>query len=228
MGQPSEVIRQSIAFLLKEEAAPRHPYWPGGKSGITIGVGWDIGQHTDQELTAAWADLPAADRERLLAAVGITGAPARALLPPLSGVMIPPEISRAVLSRSVQKEWYARTLRVFPGADALPTEVQVALLSVLFNRGTGTGHEPDWLHAIEVDPRWEMREIRRDVRDRDLFALYAHLDTMKRLWEGSGPRGLPIRRRSEGHLIKPYVDQQLAWEALQAKARDAGQPPCSP
>jgi hypothetical protein len=74
------------------------------------------------------------------------------------------------------------------------------------------GHEPDWRFAKDVDSRWEFREVRRDVQEADLFAIYTHLGTMKRLWEKSGGRGLRIRRRDEQALIRPYVDRQLEWE----------------
>ena len=228
IGQPQDVIQQSIAFLLQEEAMPPHPYWPAGKSGVTIGVGWDIGQHTVAELASTWADLDRGDRSRLEAAAGITGPPAGALLASLKSLSIPASISRKVLSQSVRAEWYPRTLKIFPGAEALPAEVQVALVSVLFNRGPGVGREPDWANATQVDARWEIREIRIDVRDRDMFALYAHLDTMKRLWEEAGPRGVPLRRRAEGHLVKPYVDQQLQWGELQNTLKASGRPQCPP
>jgi hypothetical protein len=150
------------------------------------------------------------------------------LLATLKSISIPTAISRKVLSRSVTVEWYPRTLKLFPGVDVLPTEVQVALVSVLFNRGPGVGREPDWANATQVDARWEIRELRIDVRDRDMFALYAHLDTMKRLWEKTGPRGVPLRRRAEGHLVKPYVDQQLHWEQLQNTLKTSGRPQCQP
>ena len=59
-----------------------------------------------------------------------------------------------------------------------------------------------------------------------MFAIYAHLGTMKRLWEVPGPRGLLLRRRDEQALIRPYVDQQLRWEENRNKLKDAGLPPC--
>src|ERR1041385_2902068 len=94
----------------------------------------------------------------------------------------------------------------------MPAEAQVVLVSLVFNRGTSMGREPDWRFAREVDRRWEFRELRRDVREGNLFGIYAHLGTMKRLWEKPGHHGLRIRRRDEQALIRPYVDKQLAWE----------------
>jgi len=69
------------------------------------------------------------------------------------------------------------------------------------------GKDADWSTATEVDRRWEMRRMQADVAAADMFAIYAHLGTMKRLWETAGPRGLLLRRRDEQALIRPFVKQ---------------------
>jgi hypothetical protein len=56
-GNREAVLERSADFLIKAEDLPTHPYWPGGESGITIGVGWDLGQHSESELLRAWATL---------------------------------------------------------------------------------------------------------------------------------------------------------------------------
>ncbi len=68
--------------------------------------------------------------------------------------------------------------------------------------------------------------MQADVKSADIYAIYIHLGTMKRLWETAGPRGLPIRRRDEQALIRPYVNQQLKWEENRDKLKQAGLPPC--
>jgi len=110
--------------------------------------------------------------------------------------------------------------------ERLPAEVQVVFISVVFNRGASMGGDPDWRTAKEVDRRWEMRRLRADVEDADMFAIYAHLGTMKRIWETSGPRGLALRRRDEQALIRPYVNQQLRWDENRERLKKEGLPPC--
>jgi hypothetical protein len=88
-------------------------------------------------------------------------------------------------------------VQLFPGPERLPAEAQVVFISVVFNRGASMGHDPDWLTAKEVDRRFEMRRLQADVKSADMFAIYAHLGTMKRLWKTAGPRGLPLRRCDE-------------------------------
>jgi hypothetical protein len=109
----------------------------------------------------------------------------------------------------------------------LPTEAQVVFISVVFNRGPSMGHDPDWSTAKEVDRRFEMRRMQDDVERADIYAIYIHLGTMKRPRETAGRSGLPIRRREEQALIRPYVNQQLKWEENRDKRKAAGLPPCA-
>ena len=211
-GSESEVIVKAAEFLTKAEAVQIHPYWPGGICGVTLGIGWDLGYHNVSELHREWAQLGEADLHRLEVAAGTKGAPARALIEPLKSIDVPADVSRHVLETSLHTYYYPFAAGHFPGLQQLPAEAQVVLISLIFNRGISMGHEPDWRFAKEVDSRWEFRELRRDVQDSDLFAIYTHLGTMKRVWETSGGRGLRIRRRDEQALIRPYVDKQLQWE----------------
>ena len=212
VGSQSEVVAKSAAFLIKVETLQVHPYWPGGVSGVTLGVGWDIGYHDPAELRRIWAALGKDALERLDMAAGKKGEAAHAVIAQLKSIDVPAEISKQVLSDSLNGYYYPFITGHFSGLASLPAEAQVVLISLVFNRGVSMGHEPDWRFSKEVDSRWEFRELRRDVQEADLFAIYTHLGTMKRLWEKSGGRGLRIRRRDEQALIRPYVDKQLEWE----------------
>jgi hypothetical protein len=225
-GALRDVIEKAKAFLLKAEALPPHPYWPGGSSGITIGVGWDVGYHTAETIPETWGELGTETIARLQRAAGKKGTAADRVLPEVRSLNIPRGIAVDVLERSLRDEYYPLVSRLFPGLDRLPTEAQVVFLSVVFNRGPSMGHDPDWKTAKEVDRRWEMRRMRADVERGDIFGIYAHLGTMKRLWEQAGPRGLPIRRRDEQALIRPLVNQQLRWEEEREKLKAAGLPHC--
>jgi hypothetical protein len=211
-GSEGDVVAKAAEFLTKAETVQQRPYWPGGISGVTLGIGWDMGYHSRPDFHRVWAALGAIRIEKLETAAGKKGAAAQALIAQLKSITVPADISRQVLLTSLHEYYYPFVTEHFPSLNQLPAEAQVVLISLVFNRGVSMGHEPDWRLAKEVDRRWEFRELRKDVNDRDLFAIYAHLGTMKRLWETSGPRGLRIRRRDEQALIRPYVDQQLKWE----------------
>jgi len=225
-GSMDAVIATASRFLVKAEAVPPHPYWPGGSSGVTLGVGWDVGYHTPDAIADTWKDLGPDRVAQLQRAAGKKGRAAATVVSALRSLTVPRDVSIAILTRSLREEYYPLIIRLFPGVEHLPTEAQVVFLSVVFNRGPSMGHDPDWKTAKDVDRRWEMRRMRNDVQRRDLFAIYVHLGTMKRLWEQSGPRGLPIRRRDEQALIRPLVNQQLRFEESQDKLKQAGVPPC--
>ena len=225
-GSRDDVTRKAAAFLIKSEAVPPHPYWPGGTSGVTLGVGWDAGYHSRAELRETWAALGADALALLDSTAGKKGPEARALMPQLRAIEVPRSLSIQVLDRSLNDDYYPLVVQLFPGLERLPAEAQVVFISVVFNRGPSLGHDPDWSTAKEVDRRFEMRRMQGDVESADMFAIYAHLGTMKRLWETAGPRGLPIRRRDEQALIRPYVNQQLKWEENREKLKQAGLPPC--
>jgi hypothetical protein len=211
-GSEGDVVSKAAEFLIKIETVQQHPYWPGGISGVTIGIGWDLGYHSRAALRREWAAVGATKLEQLETAAGKTGTAAHGLIAQLKSITVPADISKQVFLNSLHGYYYPFVTDHFPGLKQLPAEAQVVLISLVFNRGVSMGHEPDWRLAKEVDKRWEFRELRGDIKGGDMFAIYAHLGTMKRLWEKSGPRGLRIRRRDEQALIRPYVDQQLKWE----------------
>jgi hypothetical protein len=225
-GSQEEVTKKAADFLIKVEDVPQHPYWPQGTSGVTLGVGWDAGYHSRAELKEMWAALGPDVLARIEEAAGKKGRAAQALIPELRVIEIPRSVSIQVLTRSLNEHYYPFVLQLFPGLERLPAEVQVVFISVVFNRGASMGGDPDWKTAKEVDRRWEMRRLRVDVEDADMFAIYAHLGTMKRLWETSGPRGLGLRRRDEQALIRPYVNQQLRWDENRERLKKKGLPPC--
>ena len=45
-GRRDQTLKLAADFLVAAESLPKHPYWPNGNSGITIGVGWDLGYHS--------------------------------------------------------------------------------------------------------------------------------------------------------------------------------------
>src|SRR5690349_18206884 len=99
-GSKEEVLSKATEFLTKVETVQEHPYWPGKTSGVTLGIGWDAGYHTEAELRRVWADLGTTALDRLSIAVGKKGAQAKALIPGLNAVRVPAPVSRAVLVNS--------------------------------------------------------------------------------------------------------------------------------
>ena len=68
----------------------RNPEWPGEASGITIGVGWDLGHTPATETSRAWAPhLDAATLAMLVSVSGRKGAAAQEVLPHVRHLVVP-------------------------------------------------------------------------------------------------------------------------------------------
>ena len=53
------------------------PTWPGEASGVTIGVGFDLGYNTESQVQEAWSSLADSSLELLKGSIGVRGESAR-------------------------------------------------------------------------------------------------------------------------------------------------------
>ena len=67
----------------------KNPVWPGEQSGVTIGVGYDLGYVNKTEFSEDWKDLPKEIFDRLYKVVGIKGYNAKNLIRGLKDITIP-------------------------------------------------------------------------------------------------------------------------------------------
>lgn len=170
--------------------------WPGGASGITIGLGYDLGYESAGDFEKDWkALLGAGDFTTLCQVVGLKGADAQAKAPGLKTIKIKSaDAEQVFLERSVPK-YQALTQQAFPGVDALPADAQGALFSLVYNRGT----------SMNGDSRKEMRAIRDAVPNGNLQEIANQLRAMKRLWVNKGLDGLLKRRDAEADLVESCI-----------------------
>jgi hypothetical protein len=168
------------------------PTWPGGESGVTIGIGYDLGYTPRSRFHADWHMLPQDAAARLAAVIGVKGLPARERAKRLADLNVPWAWAFEVFERSTIPFWTEATRRAFPGVEALPWDAYSALVSLVFNRGP----------AMQGERRREMREIREAVPNHDLPRIAKALRAMKRLWRGKGLDGLLARREAEARLVE--------------------------
>lgn len=170
--------------------------WPGGESGITIGIGYDLGYESLDDFEKDWKPcLGDTDFTTLTQVCGLKGAQAQAKASALKTIKIKNSDAQQVfLERSVPK-YQAQTQQAFPGVDNLPADAQGALFSLVYNRGT----------SMNGDSRKEMRAIRDAVPNGDLKEIANQLRAMKRLWEGKGLAGLLKRRDAEADLVESCI-----------------------
>jgi GH24 family phage-related lysozyme (muramidase) len=107
-------------------------------------------------------------------------------------VVIPKGAATDVFHGYTLPKEYEKTMKAFPGARNLHPDVQGALVSLVYNRGT----------AMDGDRFREMRDIRGCVASGDIRGIAAALRRMKRLWERKGLGGLLRRRDAEADLVE--------------------------
>jgi len=171
----------------------RYPTWPGEASGVTIGVGYDLGYNTRTTIRNDWsAHLNESLIERLVRCAGKTGIQARDAHASVGDIPVPWSAALAVYENVTIPKFWQKTLRVFPGVDEVHPNCQGALLSLVFNRG----------ESLRGDRRREMRAIRDLVPTKDYREIASQIRLMKRLWLGTSiERGMSRRRDAEADLV---------------------------
>jgi hypothetical protein len=179
----------------------RHPIWPRGRSGITIGIGYDVGYVTKEVLARDWsAYLPQADLNTLSQACGVTGDNASALLQRLAPVDIPYADAHAVFI-DVSVTGYTRlTVRSLANTEALHPDSLGALVSLVYNRGASFERAGERYR--------EMRAIRAAMQAQAFADIPAQIRSMKRIWTGEPhSAGLVKRRELEARLFEQGLAQ---------------------
>ena len=208
----SEVTSQ--AFYIKNY---QRPEWPGEQSGVTIGIGYDVGQNSREQFRADWGGkLPEAMLKALERCCGVTGPAAKPLAAALrKTVIVPWDVALDVFSNKDVPRYLAICRRALPGFDKLPPDCKGAILSLVFNRGASFGKAGDRYR--------EMRAIKAAIASGKLDAIPAQLRSMKRIWPNS--RGLRDRRDAEAALFeKGLASQRASFMAAPLESEDTGRP----
>jgi hypothetical protein len=210
---PASLSPAALQLILDQEVGGGRQYynrfllrpdWPGESSGVTIGIGYDLGYNTPSQIRSDWADLPPDVRDRLAAWSGISGTSAQHGKAALHDITVNwDEASKVFLAITVPR-WIRATCATFPGAENLPPDAFGSLVSVVFNRGT----------SLDGPRRREMRNIAQLCQmapdttvDATLTGIAAELRSMKRLWPDT--RGLRDRREAEAVLVEKSVPASI-------------------
>lgn len=184
----------------------KNPTWPGEQSGVTIGIGYDVGYVNKSEFSNDWKDLPKEAAERLYRVVGVKGYQAKELARRLKDIIIPWELSVKVFMNKTVKKFYDLTQKTFPNFDKLPEDAKGGLVSLVFNRGA----------ALEGDRRREMKAIRdimaraANFDEKTLAQIADQIRKMKRIWiGGSIEKGMSRRRDAEAKIIEEALSNVI-------------------
>lgn len=167
---------------------------PGGASGPTIGIGYDLGHQTRGDIAKAWAFHP--DVAILMQGSGIIGeAPCAAFRAKYRTVYVLYDDARRVFIESTLPVYEAGARRALSdGWALLPPDAQGSNVSLGYNRG--------W--SMSGERNREKRAIRSDcVPKGDLPCNALQLRAMCRIWAGTpNAKGLCARRNDEAKLLE--------------------------
>jgi GH24 family phage-related lysozyme (muramidase) len=179
-------------------AALKNPCYPGGQSGVTIGIGYDLGYNTASQFKADWGSyIDGSDYNRLAQHLGKKGSSAKAAIPSVRDIVIPWDEALEVFKKNTIPRFIKETLRAFPGADKLHPNTFGALVSLVFNRGG----------SLSGNSRVEMlnisKAIKGEIQTANIYGYIAdQIISMKRLWVGKGLDGLLRRRNEEAAMVR--------------------------
>jgi GH24 family phage-related lysozyme (muramidase) len=195
------ISRKAVELIIQHEIGGRNvyekkyqkPIWPGGESGLTLGIGWDCGYAKEADLFADWSALNLNFLNAMKRFCGVKGEVVKSMLKgEVLNVVIPYNIAYDVFVKKSIPKYYAMTKRIYPQLDTLNEDTRGALVSMVYNRGS----------KIEGDSRKEMKAIVDLVAKQDYEGIAEQIEKSKRLWENRGLDGLVVRREAEADLIR--------------------------
>ena len=184
----SEVTSEAVYTKLYQG-----PTWPGGESGVTVAIGYDLGYSTSDQIDEDWAPhLPLEMVEALQDCAGITGSAASSHAHELVGkVIVPWDVAMAVFEGRDMPKWEGIVQKALPNTDKLSGDSFGALTSLTYNRGP-TFSTPGSRYM-------EMRAIHQHMAASTFNLIPDDLRAMVRLWPNA--LGLRIRRDKEADLF---------------------------
>lgn len=208
-----QISKRAFDFIVEQEISDEKTYnaryrrgeWPGGGSGVTVGIGFDLGMATAAEVSAAWAGkVPAEMVKAMCTACGVVGSPAKALTEQLfAKIDIPYETAMLVFNTFDVPREEAKTRAALPNCDLLSADSFGALVSLTYNRGASYGTQRK--DGDTRDRYREMRNIKTFMTAKHFDRIPQEFVNMKRLWEGVGLAGLLVRRDEEAQMFEDGI-----------------------
>ena len=211
------VILYEVTSRRAYERLYNRPLWPGGASGVTIGIGYDVGYASPKGLADTWRGLISFDYVTQLAkSCHVTGDAARQMTPQFHDITIPWDAAMEAFNRHDLPNYGRQTLQALPNSEKLPPDCFGAMFSLVYNCGPR-------MQDRRPGDRTEMRAMRDAIQSGDFARVPGELRKMKRLWPGANQTGLPKRREAEAVLFEAGLASQAKPVAVaQAASTSAG------
>ncbi len=197
------IIASEVSSKQRYNERYQWPTWPGGASGVTIGIGYDLGYQTQSQIAKDWKTQSAAHLNRLIACAGIKGQQAKIMTGRVRDIAVPWDNAMGVFINHDLPKWEEICAAKLPNWEKLPEDCKGALVSLAYNRGPS---------FTTVGDRYrEMRAIRENMVSGNWAAIPDDIRAMKRLWPNV--KGLRIRREAEAYLFQKGLDSMATHES---------------
>lgn len=189
-----ESFHGNLEWVHAREGHAGRAYWPGGRSGVTLDPGFDLGYQDAARTRELFGSILSADQLDACATVsGLTGVAAKEKLaadPTLGSIRISRAAAGQVMPHVAVRYWkaIARRFPTLQEADT-PGSVQTALLSLAYNRGAGN-------RGLAV--------LEEPLASRCWLVVAEHIGGMQ---QDHALEGIRIRRRQEAKLIRDELEQ---------------------
>jgi GH24 family phage-related lysozyme (muramidase) len=170
--------------------------YPGGASGVTMGIGADLGYMSIDEFNLYFSKYFTKDENiKLKSVINLKGESAKKAIKKLNGIELSWEdASEAFVEWTLPKFWRLTNI-LWKGIDQLCENAQIGLVSLVFNRGIST----------KGSSRIEMLNIKPLVLKKDYKGIAKEIRKMKRLWENKNMDGLLKRREEEAKMVESCI-----------------------
>lgn len=185
------IIEQEVSSQAVYIKKYQHPEWPGGASGVTVGIGYDCGYSTSDQIQADWEKyLDQETINKLKHVAGVSGNNAAGLVKTATvhSIIVPWDAALGEFEGVEVPKWLKKVRAVYPNTENLPPDCLGALVSLAYNRGL----------ALTGDRRREMKNIRDHLANKEFDKIPQEFRSMKRLWNN----GLVRRREEEAQLFE--------------------------
>ena len=209
------IVAFEVGSQAQFNAKYRGPTWAGGASGVTFGIGFDLGYSTAAEIASTWSPyLPPAMVQAMCSAAGLTGATGQAACFRLRGVVtVSWTAAMAVFEGLDMPKWEKAVAAALPNTDALSPDSFGALVSLAYNRGASFNNPKS--PSDPSDRYREMRDIHAHMASKSFGSIPGDIRSMERLWPNV--RGLILRRQQEADLFQTGLGE-MAVEPASAPA----------
>jgi hypothetical protein len=179
----------------------QHFEWPAGASGPTVGIGYDCGYVSPNQIKKDWQGIISdASILMLIRASGLKGQAAHTFVQQYgNSVTITWDQAMAEFMQRGLPHYEALNRQELPNYDMLPPDCAGALDSLSYNRGVGAYHLPG-------DRYLEMRAIYDHMTRQNFKLIPREILGMRRLWPVGGD--LWRRREHEAALFSQGLERK--------------------